>query len=126
MYLSRNLLSGPAICYELDDRGSIPRRAECLSSPHIIPALSPPHSRTRWVPDRGVKLAAHSRPYLLAFWAWSANLYWMFTRHCNNLQYDANKLSPPHATEFLRKLSSVWAHALKRVRQPFPRPKILK
>ena len=114
MYLSLNLLSGPVICYELDDRGSIPRSAECLSSPHFTPAPSPKHSRTRWVPDRSMKLAAHRRPYFFTFWARGANLYWMFTRHWNKLQYGAGKLSLPHATEFLRKLSAVWARVLKR------------
>ena len=125
MYLSLNLLSGPVTCYELDDRGSIPRRAECLSSPHFIHALSPTHTRTRRVPDRSGKQAAHRRPYLLSFWARGANLYWMFTRHWNNLQYDASKLSLPYATEFLRKLYAVGARVLKRARSPCPRPKIL-
>jgi len=61
-----------------------------------------------------MKLAAHRRPYLLSFWARGANLYWIFTRHWHNLQYDAGKLSLPHATGFLRKLSAGWARALKR------------
>jgi hypothetical protein len=75
---------------------------------------SPTQSRTRRVPDRSGKLAAHRRPYMFALWARGANLYWMFTRHRNNLQYDARKLNLPHATEFLRKLSAVWARTLKR------------
>jgi len=72
-----------------------------------------------------MKLAAHRRPYLLTYWAWGANLYWKFTRHWNNPQYYAAKLSLPHATEFLQNCPQ-FGHAPSKERQPFPRPKILK
>jgi hypothetical protein len=44
-------------------------------------------------------------------------------RHWNNRKYGAIKLSFPHAKEFLRKLSAIWARALINIRQQSPRPK---
>ena len=37
------------------------------------------------------------------------------------MKYGASKLRFPHAKYFLRRLSAVWAHALKKVRHPCPR-----
>jgi len=39
----------------------------------------------------------------------------------NNRKYGANKLGLPDATEFLQQLTALWAQALKKVRQPWPR-----
>jgi hypothetical protein len=52
-----------------------------------------------------------------------ANLYGALRHNCNNRKYDASKLRIPHTTDFLRKLSAIWARALKNVRQPCPRSK---
>jgi len=41
-------------------------------------------------------------------------------------KYGASKLGFPHVTEFLRKLSAIWTHAFKNVRQPCLRPKKFK
>jgi hypothetical protein len=47
-------------------------------------------------------------------------------RNSNIVKYGASNLRFPHAIQFLRKLSAIWAHALKKVRHPCPRQKKIK
>jgi hypothetical protein len=44
-------------------------------------------------------------------------------RRMTNRKYGAGKLRFPHAKRFIRKESTIWARALRTLRQPCPRPK---
>jgi len=57
--------------------------------------------------------------------AWGANPLGALRRHWNNLKCGASKVRFPHATQFLRKLFTNSARAVKKVRQPSPRPQNL-
>jgi hypothetical protein len=56
----------------------------------------------------------------------SAELQETIWRHWNIRKYGAGNIRFPHAKEFLRKWSAIWARAFKDLRQPCARPKILR
>jgi len=124
MYLSRNLLSGPVICCELDDRGSIPKSAECLSSPHFIPApvlhtlvLNGYRTEAGSWPLTAVHICSPSGPEAPTYIGCS----YVTGIICNTTLVN----SAFHTRQNCSENYPQFGHALSKERQPFPRPKII-
>jgi hypothetical protein len=120
-----NLVSGPVICNKLDDRGSIPRSAECLSSPLFVHAPS----LHNLVLD-GYRTEAGSWPltvvHICSPSGPGAPTY-IGCSHVTGVICNMTLVNSAfHAQQNFSENYPQFGHVPSKERQPFPRPKIFK